>query len=140
MNTSQLQCVLHSDQVLSRSAHGVFAADRLPKYICQGGFIANTDVHSKPGKHWCAFYFDGAGCSEFFDSYGKHADCYNNTFSKCLQNNSTVHVYNNKPLQSNFSRVCGQYCIYYLIHRARGTNMKDIVESLVNQDHRDQFV
>ena len=35
------------------------------------GFIANTDIHSRVGQHWCAFYGDGDGHVEFFDSYGR---------------------------------------------------------------------
>ena len=140
MNTSQLLCVVHSDPVLSKHVQGVYAADKIPKYIRRGGFIANTDKSSKPGKHWCAFFFDGNGQSEFFDSYGKPPAYYNNAFATCLSNNSIVQLYNSKTLQNNFSNVCGQYCLYFLIHRARGQNIKDIVETLYSRKHSDQYV
>ena len=140
MNTSQLLCIMSADPVLRASMLGVYAADEIPKYVRYGRFIANTDASSKPGKHWCAFYFDGTGQSEFFDSYGKPPDYYNNTFSSCLHNNSTVHLYNSKRLQSSSSNVCAQYCAYFLIHRARGQNIKDIVETLQTIQHRDQYV
>lgn len=132
MNTSQLLCVVHADPHLCTSVLGVYPADKVPKYIRRGGFIANTDVSSKPGRHWCAFYFDGSGQSEFFDSYGKAPDYYNNMFASCLRNNSVVQVYNGKQLQSNFSNVCGQYCVYFLSQRVRGHNFKDIVKQLQN--------
>ena len=113
-----------------------------PRTKCQnrrGRFISYTDVSSKPGRHWCAFYFDGSGQSaEFFDTYGKPPNYYDNAFAYCLQSNSVVQLYNSKKLQSNHSNVCGQYCLYYLIHRAQ--NFKDIVETLQTIEHRDQYV
>lgn len=114
MNTSQLLCVLHSDPVMTLSVKGVYPADQLPKYIRRGGFIANTDISSKPGRHWCAFYFDEAGQSEFFDSYGKPPQYYNSKFLSCLLDNSVVQLYNSQTLQSNFSNICGQYSLYFL--------------------------
>lgn len=140
MNTSQLLCALHCDPLLSTTIQGVYATDQLPEYVHRGGFIANTDISSKSGRHWCAFYFDGTGQSEFFDSYGKPAHYYNNTFVRCLHNNSIVQLYNSKKLQSNYSNVCGQYCLYFLIHRVRGQRLRDIVETLQNTEHRDQYV
>ena len=68
MDTSQLKCVVKSDPIVRISTLGVYAADQIPRQIQYGGFITNTDASSKPGKHWCAFFFDGAGQSEFFDS------------------------------------------------------------------------
>ncbi|MEW8543556.1 MAG: hypothetical protein AB2693_08460, partial [Candidatus Thiodiazotropha sp.] len=72
---------MRADPILCASTLGVYAADEIPKYVRHRGFIANTDASSKPGKLWCAFYFDDRGQSEFFDSYGKPPDYYNNTFA-----------------------------------------------------------
>ena len=35
-------------------------------------------------------------------------------------------------LQSAWSDVCGQYCIFYLAHRARGTSMNKIAQLFKN--------
>ncbi|MEW8548441.1 MAG: hypothetical protein AB2693_33480, partial [Candidatus Thiodiazotropha sp.] len=140
MNTSQLMCVIHSDPRLFASVRGVYSADQVPKYIRRGGFIANTDVGNKPGKHWCAFYFDGFGRSEFFDSYGKPPQYYNNDFLSCLRRNSGVWIYNTKKLQSHYSNVCGQYCLYFLIHRVRGQSFGEIVKTLEESKCTDQYV
>ena len=44
-------------------------------------------------------------------------------------------------LQSAFSTVCGQYCIYFLYHRCRKRTMTSIVNSFVNDKLRnDQLV
>lgn len=140
MDTSQIMCILNSDPILSKTAEGVFPADKLPKYINYGGFIANSDVSYKPGKHWCAFYFDGRGYAEFFDSYGKPPQYYNSHFVSCLQDNSIVQTYNAIKLQNNDSNVCAQFSLFFLIHRVRGMSLKDIVETLQRIDRTDQYV
>ena len=140
MNTSQLLCIIQSDPILSTSIKGVFAADQVPKYIRKGGFIANTDDSNHTGKHWCAFFFDGLGRSEFYDSYGNGPEYYSKHFSLCLRTNSSAQRHNTIKLQNNYSNVCGQYSLFYLIHRIRGQSMKDITETLINTRHADQFV
>lgn len=67
MNTSQLKCIIQCDPVLERRVIGVFAADRLPSALPQTpfGFIVNTDIHSKPGVHWCAVFSDASGRFDF---------------------------------------------------------------------------
>ena len=72
MNTSQLSCCVHCDPVLAKFVMGIFPADRLPKNIIPGGFIANTDNSNKPGRHWCAFYFDSSGRAEFLIAMANH--------------------------------------------------------------------
>lgn len=68
MNTSQLECVIKSDEMLSAHLLGVFAADQIPKRRNKYpyGLIVNTDVSSKPGAHWCAIYGDRQGSVDFF--------------------------------------------------------------------------
>lgn len=60
MDTSHLKCMIECDHVLNRRVIDVFAADRLPRELPQTpfGFIANTDIHNKPGRLWCAFFSD----------------------------------------------------------------------------------
>ena len=48
-------------------------------------------------------------------------------FKDFLDRNSNYMIMNNKVLQSLDSSVCGEYCIYYLIHRCRGFSMQTIV-------------
>ena len=40
--------------------------------------------------------------------------------------------HNKTQLQSAFSTVCGQYCIYFLYHRCRRRSMSSIVNSFEN--------
>ena len=75
---------------------------------------------------------------EMFDSYGFGPSMYN------LENKlpvSNVVVYNTKQLQSIFSNVCGQYCLYYCYFKSRGYAMGDIVSIFSNDvDSNDYYV
>lgn len=140
MNTSQLLCCIHSDSILNKHVKGVFPADQLPKNITAGSFIANTDKSHKRGQHWCAFYFDGNGRADFFDSYGRRPEYYDRQFLRCLQDNSTVQTYNDETLQNSSSNVCGQFSLFFLIHRCRGLSMDTILKLFQNIDFKDQYV
>ena len=95
--------------------------------------MANTDPSSKPGTHWVvAFYFPSKERGEFFDSYGHPPNYYNDSFKNFLDTHSHEWSFNNRKLQSGWSDVCGQYCIFYLSHRARGQSMKKIVQLFGN--------
>ena len=102
---------------------GVYPKDRLPvvnKY--PSGMIANTDPHDQPGTHWVAMYFISPWETEFFDSYGFPPDTYG--FGGYIKRGATL--YNNKPFQGLTSDTCGDYCLFYLFHRARNVNMNAI--------------
>ena len=91
-----------------------------------------------PGTHWIAIYFNEQMKGEFFDSYGKHPIRYNKHF---MNRNAVEWEHNKIQLQSAFSTVCGQYCIYLLYHRCRKRTMSSIVNSFVNDKLRnDQLV
>ena len=75
-----------------------------------------------------AFYFPSEEKGEFFDSYGHPPDFYNKLFKNFLETHSYEWSFNNRKLQSAWSDVCGQYCIFYLSHRVRGESMRKIVQ------------
>jgi len=140
MNTKELEALLGRDPIARPKFCGVYAKDTLPgsveTYPC--GFIANTDSKDLPGQHWVAFYFPSQARGEFFDSYGNPPAFYDRGFERFLQGNCREWMYNQKTLQSVTTAVCGEYCVYYLLHRARGVSMKAIVkrfrDSLINND------
>ena len=58
-----------------------------------------------------------------------------------MNRNAVEWEHNKIQLQSVFSTVCGQYCIYFLYHRCRKSSMSSIVNSFVNDELRnDQSV
>ena len=94
-----------------------------------------------PGTHWIAIYFDEQMIEEFFDSYEKHPIHYNKHFLDFMNRNAVEWKHNKIQLQSAFSTVCGQYCIYFLYHRCRKRSMSSIVNSFVKDKlHNDQLV
>ena len=145
MNTAQITHVLHQDPVTRKEFCGVLPSDRLPQRVDRSpcGFIINTDPSTKPGTHWVAFYFPSEQKAEFFDSYGQPPEHYKHIAKDFL--NKHVWTFNTRKLQSAWSGVCGQYCIFYLCHRARGYSMKKIVhlfgsDTMLNDMNVDRFV
>lgn len=129
MNTQQLTEVLNQDHVTRPIFMGVFASDSLPEKIDHFPFllIANSDPSTDSGSHWLAFYISSQEEGEFFDSYGNQPSFYSHNFTKFMERHSREIIFNSKHIQSNRSDVCGQYCLFFLIHRARATPMENII-------------
>lgn len=104
---------------------GTYASDHLPTIQNEGKnhYIVNFDPSNEPGSHWIAIILNKNRPSEYFDSYGfpppKHLP-----FEEFMQGNF---IFNTVELQSPLTTVCGQYCMHFLMQRARGYNMRDIV-------------
>ena len=123
MNNFQLlQCVAQ-DELLVKYCIGVYASDTIPKTIHQRPicYIFNTDPIGRPGTHWQARFFECDGIPEHFDSYGR-------------QPQKGTYNYNSVRIQGPLSTTCGQYCLYYISHRARGRSMNEIVNDF-SQDY-----
>ena len=129
MNTSQLQCIISCDPLLHKQTLGVFAADQLPRVLPNKacGFIANTDVSSRPGQHWLAFFISDHTV-ESFDSYGQDSSVYNSLFSLWLRRHAKTIRVKHHRLQQDFSNVCGLYCVYFLRQRFVGKSIETIVQ------------
>ena len=121
MDTYQILNAVRQDDTMMYNFLGVFPRDMIPKHSDTGSIIANTDTSSEAGTHWVAMYRQNNLC-EFFDSYGRQP--FKNKFL------GTKYIYNHIKLQSDYSPVCGQYCLYFLYFRSRNYNFDEIVESL----------
>lgn len=113
--TQELWQVSLQDPVLASTMRGVFPSDKLPvihTYMYPSALIANTDPHDQPGTHWIAMYFLSPHESEFIDSYGFPPETYDMDGYIVRENT----YYNDKPLQGVNSDVCGDYCLFYLLH------------------------
>ena len=143
MNTFQLAQVPTKDPFTKGSFSDVYACDELTSMEINKypkSFVVNTDPMELPCTHWIAIYFNEQ-MKEFFDSYGKHPIHYNKHFSDFMNRNAVEWEHNKIQLQSAFSSVCGQYCIYFLYHRCRKRSMSSIANSFVNDKLRnDQLV
>ena len=70
-------------------------------------------------------YFTSPEISEFFDSYGFPPEVYGME-GYILRNLTT---YNDLPLQGITSDVCGDYCLFYLLHRAKNKDLNTIASN-----------
>ena len=136
--------MINCDPILYGRVIGVFAADRLPLSTPSypHGYIANTDVSSKPGQHWCAFYDDGKGHIDFFDSYGQPPAKNSVWFTRWLHRRAKTLKINDVQLQSDSSSICGLYCILFLHQRLLGYTLEEIVSVFddVNLASNDLYV
>ena len=127
MNTAEITQLLQGDPWTRDVFVGVYPRDKLPRTMKQypGAYVCNTHPHTEEGEHWIVLYVDQHGQGEYFDSYGLPP--VHKTFVNFLKNQCTSWTYNDKQLQGLTSHVCGQYCIFYLLHRCRGLSMPTIV-------------
>lgn len=120
MNTEEIVSVLTQDRYVSPIFRGVYPVNRLPS-IGDGAFVINTAPDSHPGLHWIAVFVKGAKV-EYFDSYGgEPSHRLRRWIGKRKWTTNPI------PLQSPLTSVCGQYCIYYLLHRARGIELNTLL-------------
>ena len=129
MNTRQIEAILKSDLMTRDLYRGTFSMDEVPRLKMRPGcFIINTDDRDEPGEHWLAVYNDN-GHVEYFDSYGLPP--IDKRLFAFLGDN---YKYNATKLQLLFSNACGFYCVYNILHRARGRSMEDIIKVLKRSD------
>lgn len=130
MDTKQLHHVGQSDSKLKSPFIGVFPSDQLPFIeTYPAALIANIDTHDQDGSHWVAIYLTKTKRGEFFDSFGRHPSMCSRHFKPFLETWSDAWTYNQRSMQSFWSAVCGQYCLYYLLRRVRGNSMASIVST-----------
>ena len=134
MNTQQLQSILKQDPRVGPVFRGVFPRDKLPPFR-DGVYVINTDSSKGKGQHWVSVYITPVA-TEYFDSYGGDPIKEIKRWGK-----RKTWVTNPVPLQSPLSAVCGQYCIYYLLHRVRGVDMTTLLLDFgCDVDVNDQMV
>lgn len=123
MNTLQIQNYMK--KICHSLEFNVFAANRIPIHVTTPFYmISNLDPDTKPGSHWVAICVNADGNGEYFDTFGRKPNGYHLTF---LRRNTNCYIYNNKPIQSVFSSVCGEYCLLFLYFKLRGMCSRDFV-------------
>jgi hypothetical protein len=100
---------------------GVYAADQLKHITAKYFFVVvNSEVSSQPGLHWIAFMkVPGEETLEFFDSMGLSIKFYGHYFSSFIKKHGGLIRYNPNRIQSDFSDVCGNYCLYVINERLK---------------------
>ena len=136
MDSHQLRAVCRADSKMNCLCIGTYPCDKLPEK--QNGFIlCNQDKHTKPGSHWVCIFLLPNNRAEFFNSSGgapttqEIFDYLDGWDVLCSQ----------KQVQSRIATTCGQHCIYFAFHRARGVPFQHIIDSYsTDMDSNDQMV
>lgn len=141
MTTDEIELILKTEPIVKHIFVGVFAINELrvaPKQRpC--AYVVNTDPISKPGKHWVAIYLTRTMEGEYFGSFG--IPPVQPKFRKFLDKNAPEGwLYNDESIQHPFSTVCGEYCVFYLLYRCRGTSMATIVRMFDENNQEDNDI
>ena len=130
MNTSQIIRASRQHPTLTKMIRAVCSSDQLPENPpprpC--AFVVNTDELTGPGKHWIALWLAEDGGIEMFDSYGRQPPRYGSHLVKFLDACSNECKYKTRVLQHARTRVCGQYCLYYLYWKCVGRSLESILD------------
>ena len=129
MRTIDLEQSLLSDEVTRMMVGGVHASDELPITIPKRPilYIANTDPHFQPGRHWVVIYF-GEEHIEYFDPLGEQPNTIIEDYLTLM--GPSGYLRNMKPVQGIHSENCGEFCLYYAYFRCRDISMDTILSSL----------
>jgi hypothetical protein len=123
MNTLQIHKVLAKHVTYFQ---GVCPIDLLPSTLIEPSIIViNLDKHYISVSHWVAVCFSDSGYAEYFDSYGLPP--YKLEIMAYLQRHSSSWTFDRHRLQGLTNNVCGHYCCFYALHRARGLPMTSFV-------------
>lgn len=141
MDTIELTRILTSDPYTKNIFWGVRASNHLPSHIRKvpACMIVNSDPSFKQGAHWLALFIDENRNVEFFDSYGQEPEKYRLIFD-FLKRYDTNLKKNNRQLQGPLSSTCGQFCLYFLLWRARGVSFEKILSSFSNSLDANDFL
>ena len=89
---------------------GVYALDKLPDRLYNGGYVINTQTSNLPGEHWIAIYIR----PDRINVYNPLGIYYHSILVRKLKRMQQPVFYNNKMDQNPFSFLCGQHCISWL--------------------------
>lgn len=135
MDSKQLHIAAYSDTPTKDYGFlGVFSSDTVPiKSLTTFPYtvIINTDESGKPGKHWIAMHKDIMQKGWYFDSFGAPPKL---PEFLAIMDSCSDWSYNSVQIQSGLSTVCGQYCLFFITHCARGYSMEEIVRALYHED------
>ena len=143
MEGKDIDRILSRDIMAKRLYRGVYPVDGLPleKTIrTPACFIVNTDKASGPGEHWQAVYIGADRKGEFFDSYGLPPT--DPLMLRFLKRHCLYYAHNDRLLQTLTSSYCGYYCIYFVMMKAQGQTLSQLLRPFdaVRPWYNDQFI
>ena len=130
MNTEEILDIL-SYSIPKSFRTTVLPADKLSSLKAhEFAFVANSQDSDQPGMHWIAMFKQrGKKEVEFFDSCAMPIEFYSSSFESFLTSKANVIRMNRVRIQPGTSNACGQFCIYYLVHRVQGASFERILQT-----------
>lgn len=123
------------DPYIRRVFKGVYSIDHLPELTSlPSSIVVNTDKKSGKGKHWVVVSVDAWSRGYFFDSYGFPP--LQSALLTFMKENCDVWQYSSTPVQSIASVKCGQFCLFYLYHTARGQPVSRVLSPFSTSNPR----
>lgn len=115
---------------------GVFPCNRMPKLDANQSFIANTDPHTRPGKHFVAFSKNSLGKVTYFDSLNLDPRIGFPELHEHMQRMGleTFARHLKKAIQSPFSDFCGLFCMDFILSR-RGAYRRGRLKKYTQAEH-----
>ena len=144
MDGKDIDRILSQDIMSEKMYQGVFPVDALPLdpplLHTPACFVINTDKASGPGEHWQAVYIGADHTGQFFDSYGLPP--MDPLLLRFLKRHCMYYVYNERMLQSLTSPYCGYYCVYFVMMKARGQSLSQMLRPFdaVQPWYNDRFI
>src|SRR5665811_674558 len=105
--------------------------------------IVNNEPSTKNGMHWICFFKDPTNdVIEFFDSYAMNISFYPTAILNFCRKNAHRIRFNKHQWQSNISDCCGDFCLWFLIHRYFSNSFEDAIKKFSTQNlkHNDKIV
>ena len=134
MNSNELRSIL-CQAIQKTFKTGAYACDQLNNVKSdQFAIIVNSDDSNHAAMHWLAIFKERNHDIEFFDSFGMSISFYSPHIKLFLKKFGKRIVQNRHQIQSNFSNTCGNFCVYYLLHRVRGWSMTSILKDFTLQN------
>ena len=137
MNTSNIFNCLAGDRHANALLEGVFPRDEFIKKLENGRgyglYVFNTHDSSKSGEHWVAARYT-RDTIDLFDSFGRNPRHFlNDVWEKAVKLVKEKNVnWNDRQVQGITSSTCGDYCVLFGLLLARGWEMKEIVDKILN--------
>ena len=138
MNTREIEYILRKNRKTASVFLGAVPSDGIPDAsIFPYAVVINTEPHDDRGRHWVAVFVESKDRVEYFDSYGGLPNSNIATFLLRFPHL----LRHTDSFQSLSSKVCGHYCIFFLIKRCSRRSFAQIVSTLKAQRPRtDRYV
>jgi len=108
---------------------GVFACDELDCVTTSKfAIVLNSEDSTQPGLHWLALFKEAnSDIVERWDSYSMPINFYSPVIKNFMISKAKYEKHSINQFQSNYSIVCGEFCLYFLANRTLGYSYEDIV-------------